>query len=79
MYNVNTGFLPPVMSDLAPVCTAPVDVCDAILASHSTRSMYHSERSLPLDGSSPVFSYVVFDHDFMTCAVLDDSLRVCSS
>lgn len=73
MYNVNRGFLPPVFSTLAPVRTAPADVRDAILTSHSTRSMFYTEKLVPLDGSSPVLSHVVIDHDFMTCAILEDN------
>lgn len=74
MFNVIPGFLPPVFSPLAPVRTAPPEVRDAILTSHSARSMFYTEKLVPLDGSSPVFSHVVHDHGSMTCAILEDSV-----
>ena len=47
---------------------------DAILASHSMHAMFLTEKFLPLDGSSPVLSHLVFDYDFITCAVLEDAV-----
>ena len=74
MYCVNPGFLPPVFSTLAPVRSAPTDLRDAILAFHSAKSMFYTEKHVPVDGSSPVLSHVVIDHDFMTCAILEDNV-----